>query len=615
MITVSNETIVGVFWNRVHSTPDKPAVYFKEAGSYKSITWSEYASIVEKISAALIKRGMAKGTNVGIMSQNCPQWSFSDISIMSSGAATVPIYATLSPHEVAYLVNHSEIKALFIGNKTQLEKLFNNDKPPAESLQFVITMDDSTIEHDTHLEIITWTEFLAEGSKFKEENHQLVFERQDSIEPDDLATIVYTSGTTGFPKGAMILQRNLYAVLTAMSEFIKFTDEDIALSFLPLSHVYERVGGQFTAIYNGLPFAYAESMETVATNINEIKPTVLNAVPRFYEKVYQRIQAQIRQMPKTQQAFVKWALNIGYRATKQRVENKVDISVWKQLYRAELRIAEQLVFKKIRERLGGRLKMMTSGAAPLSNDVHLFFEAIGLSIIEGYGLTETCAPLACNRPNDIKFRTVGKPLPTVEVKLGEDGELLVRGPTVFAGYYKNDKATEAAFEGDWFKTGDIAEIDEEGYISITDRKKDIIITAGGKHVAPQMIENMYKGESLIAHALAYGDRRKYISAMFAVNRDGLRSFAKKQNLEFTTIEELIENPVVIDEIQRVVDLKNENLANYQRIKKFTLLPRELTIEENELTPTMKIKRKRVTEKYKDKLDRMYDQQDLETQTA
>lgn len=610
---MSTATIIEVFWKRVKEESSKPAIYQKVDGKYQALSWAEYGEIVRSISSGLIERSISKGKKVGIISTNRPQWSMSDVSILSSGAHTVPIYATLSPHEVAYLVKHSEIEAIFVSNQLQLEKILKHSEKPPETLKFAVVMDDTTVDHETHVEVIKWSEFLSSGKQYYELNKESVEKQHSSVSADDLATIVYTSGTTGFPKGAMILHKNIYAVLEAMAQIISFDQTDVALSFLPLSHVYERVGGQFMAIYNGVPFAYAESMEAVATNIGEVKPTVLNAVPRFYEKVYQKIQSQIRQMPQTQQAFVKWALAIGTRATKQRVEKQVDLGLWNQIYRAELRIADRLVFKKIRERLGGKLRLMTSGAAPLSNDVHLFFEAIGLSIIEGYGLTETCAPLACNRPDDIKFRTVGKPLPGVSVKLAQDNELLVKGPTVFHGYYKNDEATEAAFEGDWFKTGDIASIDEEGYITITDRKKDIIITAGGKHVAPQMIENLYKGEALIAHTLAYGDRRKFLSAMFAVNRDGLTTFAQKNKIEFDSIAELIENEKVIEAIQSVVDEKNEKLANYQRVKKFILLDRELSISENELTPTMKVKRKVVTEKFKDKLDRMYDKEDLKTQ--
>lgn len=612
---MSGTTIVEVFWKRISDTPDKAAIYRKTGGEYKPLTWKEYGETVKALCAALLQYGVDKTTNVGILADNCPEWSFCDLAILSSGGNTVPIYSTLAPDEVAYIVRHSEVDILFLEDSAQLEKVVGHETSPPETLRTIVVMDDSLVEHDTHLKIIGWSDFIKEGNQFLSKQADKVEQAIHAVEPDDLATIVYTSGTTGFPKGAMIKHRNIAAVLEAMKEVITFTGDDLALSFLPLSHVYERVGGQFMAIYNGLPFAYAESMEKVASNINEIKPTVLNAVPRFYEKAYQKIQTQIRAMPQTQQAFVRWALGIGLRATKQRIEKDVEIGVWEQFYRAEMRIADRLVFKKIRDRLGGRLRLMTSGAAPLSNDVHMFFEAIGLSIIEGYGLTETCAPLACNRPGQVRFNTVGRPLPGVDVRLAEDGELLVRGPTVFYGYYKNESATDAAFEDEWFRTGDIASIDEEGYITITDRKKDIIITAGGKHVAPQMIENMFKGDALVAQVVAYGDRRKYISALFAINRDGLRQFARRQNLKVDEDDaaELIKHPRVIEAIQQLVDEKNSSLANYQRIKKFVLLDRELSIEENELTPTMKVKRKVVTEKFKELLDSMYDREDLETQ--
>lgn len=614
---MSKTTIVEVFWKRISDSPDAAAILFKEDGRFKALSWKEYGDLVRTLSAALIRLEIGKSTNVAILADNGPRWSMADLAILSAGAHSVPVYSTLAPDEVAYILRHSEAELLFAGDAAQAEKILAHETSPPETLEHVVIMDDSMPENhrEERINVITWSDFLASGREYLSEskNSDVVARRIASVDGEDLCTIVYTSGTTGFPKGAMILHRNIGAVLEAMAEIITFEKKDIALSFLPLSHVYERVGGQFMAIYNGIPFAYAESMEKVAANMNEVKPTILNAVPRFYEKAYQKIQTQIRAMPQTQQAFVRWALGIGMRATRQRVEKNVDSGVLNQLYRAELRIADRLVFKKIRDRLGGRLRLMTSGAAPLSNDVHLFFEAIGLSIIEGYGLTETCAPLACNRPDDIKFNTVGRPLPGVEVKLAEDGELLVRGPTVFAGYYKNEKASSEAFDGEWFRTGDIAAIDADGYIKITDRKKDIIITSGGKHVAPQMIENLFKGESLIAHTLAYGDRRKYISAMFAVNRDGLRQFARRHNIIEEEPEALIKNPLVVEAVQAVVDEKNSFLANYEQIKKFILLDREFSIEENELTPTMKVKRKVVTEKFKSLLDSMYDREDLETQ--
>jgi len=608
-------TLVDIFWRRVVETPDRTAIMHKVDGKYKSTPWSEHGKIVANLSAALIKHGITAGDKVGILSQNRPHWTWADVAIISTQGVTVPIYPTLGSSEVTYVIDNADVVLIFVENSRQLEKLSSPDSPLPEKVRMAVVMDGTPGAAEPLLEVKTWDQFLKEGEEYLAQNGDEVSNRR-KMDPESLATIVYTSGTTGLPKGVMLLHRNLFSVLDSLSTLTDFNENDIALSFLPLAHVYERVGGQFLTIFLGIPFAYAESMEQVANNLQEVKPTVLNAVPRFYEKVYARVWGQIRQMPPAQQGFVRWAISLGKRACKQKMAAPGgDTSLLDQLYRAELRIADRLVFRKIRERFGGRLRMMTSGAAPLANDVHLFFEALGMPIVEGYGLTETSAPLSCNTPKDNKFKTVGKPLPGVEVKLAPDGELLVRGSNVFAGYYKNEEATKQAFEDGWFKTGDIAKIDDDGYIYITDRKKDIIITAGGKHVAPQFIENLFKDETLITHVLAYGDRRKYITALITLNPEALESFAKEKSIKTKDGVALTQDPTVRKEIDRLVHEKNQNLARFQRIKKFVILDTEFSIESNELTPTLKVKRKVVTEKYQKLLDEMYESEDLEAQTS
>lgn len=611
----SDVTIIDRFWSRVSETPDRAAVMYKTDGKYRSVSWAEHGKIVEQLSAALIKSGITPDDKVGILSGNRPHWTWADLAILSVRGVTVPVYPTLASEEASYVLDHSDVVAVFVENSRQLDKISNSSSTAPSKLKLAIVMDGPVATAEPLLDVRTWDDFIKEGAEFLTQNADKVKAQRQNIDPETLATIVYTSGTTGLPKGVMLLHRNIYSVLGAMSDLVDFNEDDLALSFLPLAHVYERVGGQFLSTYLGIPFAYAESMEQVANNLQEVRPTFLNAVPRFYEKVYARVQAQIRQMPAAQQGFVRWAIALGKRATKQKMDAKLDSGLLDQLYKAELRIADRLVFKKIRERFGGRLRMMTSGAAPLANDVHIFFEALGMPIVEGYGLTETSAPLCCNKPSENKFKTVGRPLKGVEVKLSADGELLVKGPNVFKGYYKNEEATQQAFEDGWFKTGDIARIDDEGYITITDRKKDIIITAGGKHVAPQFIENLFKDEPLINHVIAYGDRRKYITGLITLNQDGLKTFADSKSLSYKEIKELFQHPTVRKEIERVVHEKNQNLARFQRIKKFVIIEKDLTIEDNELTPTLKVKRKVVTEKYKKELDELYESEDLEAQVA
>jgi long-chain acyl-CoA synthetase len=481
-------------------------------------------------------------------------------------------------------------------------------------LKLVVVFEGQSAPSKGEINCITWDELISLGEKYLLSHQGQLEETIAGVVPSNLASIIYTSGTTGVPKGVMLLHSNFYSVCKSMTELVGFTENDLALSFLPLSHVYERVGGQFLSIYQGLVIAYAESIEAVPKNMMEVQPTVLNGVPRFYEKAYQRIQMQIKDMAKPQQILIRWAFSLGKRAAKL---SSNDSALMKQFYRGELRVADRLVFSKIRKRFGGRLRIMVSGAAPLSLEVQSFFETLGFEMVEGYGLTETSAPISCNTPEANHHGTVGKPLPGVQIKIAEDGEILAKGPTIFAGYYKNEEATNASLNDGWFFTGDIGEVDADGFLHIKDRKKDIIITAGGKHIAPQYIENMFKGQGMVSNILVYGDRRKYVTALITLNPDSLVKFAADHDLKdangtkITDTAELAGHKAVYESIEQLVAMKNNDLAQFERIKKFTILPVDFSAETNELTPTFKVKRKVVTEKYKEILDKMYDAQDLE----
>jgi long-chain acyl-CoA synthetase len=613
---VADETIINVFWERVHQTPDRPAILHKASGAYRPVIWREHGRIVELLAGGLLSLGIEPQETVGIISNSRPQWTWADIGILSVGAVTVPIYPTLNVPEIDYLLKHSGSKAVFLENSRQLQKLQSMPEL-APNLQTIILMDGEVPSgHNLPVKVMSWTDLLMDGEVYLPNHPTALKERIDGLRSDQLATVVYTSGTTGVPKGVMLNHGNIHYVCQTLSLNVGFHPDDISLSFLPLSHIFERVGGQMLSIYEGLIMAYAESMETVPANLVEVKPTIMNAVPRFYEKAYNRINAEIRKMPKAQQYLIRWALSLGKRAAKHR-ETLEDgqKDVVDNVYKTELRVADRLVFSRIRRRFGGRLRFLVSGAAPLSSEVHTFFETIGMPIIEGYGLTETAAPVACNTPNGNKKGTVGRPLPGLDVKIAEDGEILVRGPSIFVGYYKDKDATTEAFQDGWFKTGDIGQIDEDGYLVIKDRKKDLIITAGGKHVAPQYIENLFAGDKLVSKVLAYGDRRKYITALITLNPDGLETFARSNNISFSSLEELVNHPLVLHELQETVDQKNERLATFEQIKKFMVLEREFTIEANELTPTMKMKRKLITEKYKDLLDSLYEEEDLRVENT
>lgn len=611
---MAHETIVNVFWERVKTNPERPAILHKVAGSYRPVIWREHGRVVELLAGGLINGGLSPGDKVAIMSASRPHWTWADLSILSAAGVTVPIYPTLGVPEVDYLLRHSDSVGLFLENDRLLERILSL---PDLNLRFIVLMDGEPPAKKSDIRVMSWDDLLKDGEVYLPRHPKELDKRIEGLKPEDLATIVYTSGTTGVPKGAMLLHRNIYHVCQSMSLLIGLHPDDIALSFLPLSHVFERIGGQFLSIYEGLVLAYAESMETVATNMVEVRPTIMDAVPRFFEKVYHRIQAEVRNMPQAQQYLIRWALALGKRAAKYRNRSSqigVD-EIVQRIYRAELRVAERLVFSKIRRRFGGRLRFMVSGAAPLSSEVQLFFDSIGIPIVEGYGLTETAAPVTCNTPNGNRRGTVGRPLPGVEVKVAEDGEILVRGSNVFAGYYKNQEATKEAFRDGWFLTGDIGELDADGYLKIKDRKKDIIITAGGKHVAPQYLENMFVGETLVSHILVYGDRRKYITALITLSQDALAVFARNNSITYTSLEELNHHPLVLKEVEAVVSRKNQRLASYEQIKKFLLLDHDFSVERNELTPTLKVKRKVITEKYRKLLDSLYETEDLQVEDS
>jgi long-chain acyl-CoA synthetase len=607
------ETLVDIFWRRVKETPDRTAILHKVNGSFTPVTWKDHGRTTQNAANGLLHYGLEPLDKVAILSQTRPAWTWADIAALSCGAVTVPIYPTLSPGEVQYLVKHSDAKILFAETDWQAKKILDAEECPP-LLKLIVIFEGAAPPSTGEVNCITWDDLVAHGEKYSQNHREQLEERTAAVTPANLASIIYTSGTTGVPKGVMLLHCNFYSVCKSMTELVGFKESDLALSFLPLSHVYERVGGQFLSIYQGLMIAYAESIEAVPKNMMEVQPTVLNGVPRFYEKAYQRIQMQIKDMAKPQQILIRWAFNLGKRAAKLSAK---DGALMKKFYRGELRIADRLVFSKIRKRFGGRLRIMVSGAAPLSHEVQSFFETLGFEMVEGYGLTETSAPISCNTPEANHHGTVGKPLPGVQIKIAEDGEILAKGPTIFAGYYKNEEATKDSLNDGWFFTGDIGEVDSDGFLRIKDRKKDIIITAGGKHIAPQYIENMFKGQGMVSNILVYGDRRKYVTALITLNPDSLLKFAADNGLKDANgaivkdTAQLAAHKAVYESVEKLVATKNENLAQFEKIKKFTILPVDFSAETNELTPTFKVKRKVVTEKYKEILDRMYDAQDLE----
>jgi long-chain acyl-CoA synthetase len=447
-------------------------------------------------------------------------------------------------------------------------------------------------------------EVREKGRPALQADPEAVRKRAAEVKETDLATLIYTSGTTGDPKGVMLTHRNLVSNTVASSQvFAAMGKDDVALSFLPLCHVFERMSGHYLMLLQGVSIAYAESVEKVPANMAEVRPTVMCSVPRLYEKMYARVHEKVASDPPLRQKIFRWAVGVG----REMFRHQIDRTTPGLLLRAQFALADKLVFSKIKERTGGRLKLFVSGGAPLAREIAEFFGAAGLLILEGYGLTETSPVITVNRPDAIKPGSVGLPIKDVEVKIAPDGEILTRGPHVMKGYFKKPDATAEAIDPEgWFHTGDIGVIDERGFLTITDRKKDIIVTSGGKNIAPQPIERLLKSSPLVGEVVMIGDRRNFPIALVIPAFEALEKWAREKSLSFASREELIARPEVVALYEQTVKETTGHLAQFERIKKIALLPREFSIETGELTPKLSVKRRVVEQKYKDVIDRLYE---------
>jgi len=546
---------------------------------------------VYALARALHELGVRKGDRVAILAENCPEWAITDWATLCLGAITVPIYPTLTAPQVGEILRDSEPKVLVVSDKKQLRKACEAVEGTGLNPQMICIEPDSGSETPSFEQMLNQPGALTES-----ELRALV----DASQPDDIITFIYTSGTTGEPKGAMLTHRNLISNIEATLELIDWRPDDVFLSFLPLSHVFERMGGHFLPIYAGLTIAYAESLFTLANDIVEIKPTLMLGVPRFYASVMDRILASVRQMPPLRQKLFYRMLEVG----------KVYAQCWREGRSAPLgvrlqhAVLDKLVAAKIRERVGGRLRYFVSGGAALPKEVAEFFHAFGILIIEGYGLTETSPVLTVNPPNAPRFGSVGKPIRGVEIKIAEDGEILARGPNIMLGYYKKPEATAAAIDPDgWFHTGDVGHMDADGYLYITDRKKDILVLANGKNVAPQPIENLLKQSELVQEAVVYGDGMSAPVALIVPNIDALRAFAKQAGIEADG-DALLNHDAIQKRFRQELERVNRELADFQRLKGFRLISKPFSIETGELTPTLKVKRRVVAEKYAHLLQEM-----------
>ncbi len=591
-------TIPEMFWHNVEEYRDHPCLNFKTTAGWTTYSYGDVATQVRETAQGLAALNTTANDKVSILSDNNPKWAFADYAILSLSAISVPVYPTLIPKQIKYILQDGDVKAVFAENRMQVEKLLQI-YDDLDMLTYIVLMN-ADAEFDQEY-VITWDEFIQRGRAFQaKENFQLE-DHWKNLTSEDLLTIIYTSGTTGAPKGVMLTHGNLTTNVEGGLARIQVGPGDRFLSFLPLSHSFERMAGHFLPVTAGSAIYYAESIETVPENMGEVSPTVMTSVPRLYEKMYMRVNETVEQGSALRKRIFQWAFRVGEKYVAQKKEGAIS-----SLTKLRYALAHRLVFSKLHQRIGGKLRFFVSGGAPLSADIARFFERAGIIILEGYGLTETSPVIAVNPLDKYKIGTVGPPIYNVEVTIAEDGEILTRGPHIMKGYYKQEEATrEAIDEQGWLHTGDIGMLDEEHYLSVTDRKKNLIVTSGGKNVAPQPIEGALGNSPYIEQILLIGDRRNFISALIVPNFENLKQWANKHRLYYGTQEELIQLTEVNTLFREELEERTQDFARYEQVKQFRLIPREFTIGNGELTPTLKIKRRVVEEEYHDLIESMY----------
>lgn len=574
---------------QLNNFPLEKALTSKYDGEWHSISTQEYINQANKVSRGLLRLGVKPNDKIAVISStNRTEWNILDIGVLQVGAQNVPIYPTISKEEYEYVLNHSESVYCFVSDGAILEKL--NQIKSNTKLKAVYTFDDITKEKN-------WKEILDLGED--DTNQNVVEDRKNNVKPDDLATLIYTSGTTGKPKGVMLSHNNLVSnVIDSSSRVPMSHGKSTALSFLPVCHVFERMI-LYLYQYCGIEIYFAEHIEALSDNLKEVKPYIMTAVPRLYEKVYDKIIAKGTQLKGIKKKLFFWAVDVGLQ-----YEPYGQNGAW---YEFKLKIARKLVFSKWKEGLGGNLNTMVSGSAALQPRLIRIFSAAEMPILEGYGLTETSPVVSVNCPYNmgIKIGTVGRIIDNVEVKIAEDGEILVKGPNVMLGYYKDPERTAEVMTGDYFHTGDIGEVDHDNFLKITDRKKDMFKTSGGKYIVPAALENKFKQSRFIEQIMVIGEGEKMPAALIQINFEFVEEWGKRHNIKFNSTTEMISHPKLLKRIQKEIEAVNQDFGKWEQIKSFEITPEIWSIESGLLTPTMKIKRKEVKERYKNLIEKIY----------
>jgi len=601
LLESETNTVPRLFWHRVKEWHDQIAMRKKDYGLWREISWEEYGKNAKHFGLGLITLGLEKGDRVAIISENRPEWLYTDMGTLSVGGVTNGIYPTDSPNQVEYVVNHSGSKFYVAEDEEQLDKILEV-REKTKSLKKIIVIDMEGLRDFSDPMVMSFEELLKLGEEQDKKDASLFEKLLQGSEPDDLAILIYTSGTTGPPKGAMISHRNIISVTEMQNEVNQGYPTDELLSFLPLCHIAQRTASVFNSLIAGYKINFVEEMDTVPENIREVSPTVFFAVPRIWEKFYSSLILTMKDSTRLEKLAYKWATSIGNKCAEYKLNNSEPPFYLKVLFK----LADWTVLRNLKKIIGlNRVRYCLSGAAPISPELLKFYYGLGIDIGEVYGQTENTGPTSIHYENDVKFGTVGKPLPAAQIRIADDGEILLKGPHIFMGYYNDpDKTKETIIDG-WLHTGDVGRIDEDGHLIVSDRKKDIIITSGGKNITPSEIENQLKFSPYINDAVVIGDQRKYLTALIMIDDENVMEYAQEHRIPFTTYANLTKAPEIIKLIHQEVETVNKNFARVETVKKFSLIDIKLTEDDDEITPTMKLKRKFVSKKFKDAIEAMY----------
>ncbi len=596
------KTILEVFTNRVARFGGRLAVEKKRNGHWQGVSWQQYWSAARAVGLGLRQLGIRPGDRVALLAENCLEWLFTDMGTLAIGGCVVTVYPTLTADEIAYIVADAGARVLVVEDDQQLQKVLTvRERCPAlEKIVVIFPQATDLIARDVE----PFADLTNRGRDEHRRDPQVFNRLAAEVAPAGLATLVYTSGTTGAPKGVIISHGNIMAVIHALDRIRPaYADaSDQTVPFLPLSHVFERAAGHFFGMYRGITASYAEDINSLLQDFKEKRPTMILAVPRVCEKVYQKICMQVERQPAWRRRVFYWGQAVGARVSTCREANRPVPLALKLQYH----LAYRLIFRKLRQALGGRVRWMTASGAPTAREIILFFNAAGIMVVEGYGMTECFAPATMSNLADYRIGTVGRPLPGVDIKLAEDGEILIKGPNVFQGYWGLEEKTREAFTPDgYFKSGDIGAFDADGFLTITDRKKNLIITSGGKNIAPQKIENLFLGDPLFAQFLVIGERRKFLSALVTINLDVARQRAHAYGIEDCEPQDLHSDRTFLDIVDEHVQAKNRQLARFETIKRYRIIPREFSQEKGELTPSLKLRRKVIEAHFDALIEDMY----------